>query len=314
MIRTGQMIRLVEVGPDRDGQRLDNFLITELKGVPRTLIYRIIRKGEVRVNGGRCKPMRKLRQGDTVRIPPVRTGEKAQIAVPDWALQRIRDAIIHRDKDLLVIDKPAGMAVHGGSGLAWGLIDGLRQAWPDAYFELVHRLDRETSGCLAVARSGAALKHFSKQFRRGEAVKDYLCLVEGRLPEAVVRVEAPLRKIASGERRTVTVDESGKPAVTVFHLLQHLAVKPHGASYLRAELLTGRTHQIRAHARHIGLPLAGDELYSSPDALDRWRKRGLSRLFLHAQRLQLAGRNGETIETSAPLPEDLADVLSRAGG
>jgi 23S rRNA pseudouridine955/2504/2580 synthase len=314
MTPPGNTVRVVEIGPDRDGQRLDNFLIAELKGVPRTLIYRIIRKGQVRVNGGRSKPMRKLRQGDSVRIPPLRTGQKADIPVPEWARELVVSAIVHKDEDLLVIDKPAGVAVHAGSGLGWGLIDVLRQTWPEEYFELVHRLDRETSGCLAVARSGQALKHFAEQFRQSEAGKDYLCLVEGRLPEAVVRVNAPLRKITAGDRRMVVVDEEGKRAITVFHLLDHLAVPPAGASYLRVELLTGRTHQIRAHARHLGLPLAGDELYGSPEALERWRRRGLNRLFLHAQRLQLTGRNGEVIVASAPLPAELAKVLSHAGG
>ncbi|MCW8872825.1 MAG: RluA family pseudouridine synthase [Xanthomonadales bacterium] len=300
-------VRMVHVDADRQGQRVDNFLSNLLKGVPRAAVYRMIRTGQVRINGGRCKPATRLEAGDEVRVPPAHTRGQREVIVSDNVLVQVREAILHEDKDLLVVNKPAGMAVHAGSGLPWGLIDALRQDRPGEYLELAHRLDRETSGCLVLARNGPALNHLSAQFREGLVRKFYLCLMDGRLPEDLVEVDAPLSRTDAESRGPVVVQPDGKPARTRFRLLERF----HGASYVEAELLTGRTHQIRAHARHIGLPLAGDAKYSDRESLKRWKKQGLGRLFLHAHRLGLGAPSGEHMEFNAVLPGSLREVLDR---
>jgi len=301
-------VRSVRVDSDREGQRLDNFLASFLKGVPRAAIYRLIRTGRVRVNGGRAKPSSRLSEGDEVRIPPARTRDSREADVSDRVRSQLREKILYEDQNLLVIDKPAGMAVHAGSGLAWGVIDALRQDRPGDFLELAHRLDRETSGCLVLARNGRALGHLAAQFRAGSVRKYYLCLMEGRLPQALVEVAAPLtRQSGDAGARPVRIAADGKPSLTRFRLLQEFA----DCSYVEAELMTGRTHQIRAHARHIGQPLAGDARYADRDSLRRWRERGLKRLFLHAYRLALIAPSGESLEFDAPLPEELRDVLNR---
>lgn len=300
-------VRLVRVDADRQGQRVDNFLSNLLKGVPRAAVYRMIRTGQVRINGSRCKPATRLAVGDEVRVPPARTREQHEALVAEPIRKQMREAILHQDRDLLVVNKPAGMAVHAGSGLPWGLIDALRQDRPGEYLELAHRLDRETSGCLVLARNGPALNHLSSQFRDGSVRKYYLCLMDGRLPEDLVEVDAPLSRSAAESRGPVVVQEDGKPSRTRFRLLQRYRY----CSYVEAELLTGRTHQIRAHARHLGLPLAGDARYADRNALKRWKKRGLGRLFLHAHRLGLSAPSGEHMEFNAPLPDALREVLDR---
>jgi len=300
-------VRIVRVDPDRAGQRVDNFLSTLLKGVPRAAVYRMIRTGQVRINGGRCKPATRLEAGDQVRVPPAQTRPQRDAEVSEAVRQQLRDAILYEDDDLLVVNKPAGMAVHAGSGLPWGLIDALRQDRPGQYLELAHRLDRETSGCLVLARSGAALGHLSELFRSGSVRKYYLCLLDGRLPEDLVEVDAPLAREEGEARAPVSVQEDGKPSRTRFRLLQRYR----DCSYVEAELFSGRTHQIRAHARHIGLPLAGDARYADREAGKRWKKRGLGRLFLHAHRLALQAPSGEQLELDAPLPDDLRRVLDR---
>ena len=302
-------VRLETVSADQAGQRLDNFLARHLKGVPRSMVYRLIRTGQVRINGGRCKPSRRLECGDVVRIPPARTAQRDEIVVPERAVELLRERVLYRDDDLLVIDKPSGMAVRAGSGLAWGVIDVLRQIEPGAYVELAHRLDRETSGCLVLARNGAALKVLSAQFREGRVDKRYLCLLHGRLAEAVVEVDAPLARVAAqGGERAVEVVPEGKPARTRFRLLEAYR----DASYVEAELLTGRTHQIRAHARHLGMPLAGDGKYASRESARHWRSLGLKRIFLHAHALEIEGADGESQHFSCPLPDELRKVLDRS--
>lgn len=301
-------VRIVKVDADHQGQRVDNFVTAQLKGVPRSAIYRMIRTGQVRINGGRCKAVSRLQRGDDVRIPPARTRGGDNPVVSETVRQQVEKAILYEDKDLLVINKPSGMAVHAGSGLSWGLIDALRQSRPDGYYELVHRLDRETSGCLLIARSGAALKHLAAQFSGGLARKRYLCLLSGQIREGLVKVDAPLEKAegGAGARRRVVVTESGKPALTHFHRLQVYA----DCSYVEAELFTGRTHQIRAHASFIGLPLAGDELYSGRALARAWKKRGLKRIFLHAHRLGFSSPSGEDMDFDAILPPELKSVLN----
>lgn len=300
-------VRLVRVDSDHQGQRLDNFLAGQLKGVPKAAVYKMIRTGQVRINGGRARPASRLEQGDEVRIPPARTRESHAAAVSASVRQRLRETILYEDRDVLVINKPAGMAVHAGSGLPWGLIEALRQDRPGEYLELAHRLDRETSGCLLLARNGAALGHLTGQFRDGTVRKHYLCLLDGRLPEDLVEVDAPLSRTDVEFRGPMEVQEDGKKARTRFRLLQRYR----DCSYVEAELLTGRTHQIRAHARHLGMPLAGDVKYSSREAVKRWKSRGLGRLFLHAHRLVFSALSGEPMAFDAPLPEPLRAVLNR---
>ena len=308
--KNNQGVRLVRVSRDHQGQRLDNFLAAQLKGVPRSAVYRMIRTGQVRINGGRAKPATRLAEADEVRIPPARIRGDRAMAVSDRVRGQLRHAIVHEDADFLVVDKPAGMAVHAGSGLPWGLIDALRQDRDGEYLELAHRLDRETSGCLVLARNGRALAHLAAGFREGRIRKFYLCLMTGRLPQAVVEVDAPLAKRGEGSEALVEVDDEGKPSFTRFRRLRQFD----DCCYAEAELLTGRTHQIRAHARHIGMPLAGDRKYADRGSLKRWRERGLQRIFLHSHRLVLEAPDGRELEFHAPLPGSLREVLDRLEG
>jgi 23S rRNA pseudouridine955/2504/2580 synthase len=208
---------------------------------------------------------------------------------------------------MLVVDKPSGMAVHSGSGLAWGLIDVVRRIRPDGAVELVHRLDRETSGCVVLARSGEALRHLSAEFREGRVSKHYLCLLDGVMQEQAVEVDVPLAKSRSGEQSKMRAGQDGKPARTRFQLLQAYP----DCSYVEAELFTGRTHQIRVHAQHLGLPLAGDDRYGDRASVRQWRARGLKRTFLHAHRLGLVRPDGREAVFDAPLPQDLRRVLDQ---
>jgi 23S rRNA pseudouridine955/2504/2580 synthase len=302
--------RVVTVGEAHNRQRLDNFLMTLLKGVPRSHVYRVTRRGEVRVNGGRAKPSHKLQAGDRVRIPPLRTAEAPErIRLPLWEA-RLRDAVLFEGEGLLVLNKPSGIAVHGGSGIAAGVIEVLRaQRGDDGFLELVHRLDKETSGCLMLAMRPALLKSLQAALRERRIDKHYLLLVRGLWPRARQRIEAPLANTRDGGERATVVDEQGRPAVTEFTLLEHLA----GASLLRARLHTGRTHQIRAHAAWAGHPLAGDGRYGDAgfNRLLR-REHGLERLFLHAESLSIPGP--PPLSLRAPLPPELQAVLASLRG
>ena len=300
-------VQLVKVSADRDGQRLDNFLSARLKGLPRSAVYRMIRTGQVRINGGRCKPSTRLCESDEVRIPPARIREQGKTVVSEQVCSQIRGAVLFKNSDVLVLNKPSGMAVHGGSGLPWGLIDVVRQIFPGEYCELAHRLDRETSGCLVLARNGKTLKHLTGLFRDGRVQKFYLCLLDGEMKDPVIEVDAPLKKVQAGAERQMEVNAEGKPALTRFRRLQAFA----GCTYAEAELLTGRTHQIRVHARHMGMPLAGEARYASKESVKQWKKKGLHRVFLHAQRLSFETSSGEEMEFNAPLPENLKAVLDR---
>jgi 23S rRNA pseudouridine955/2504/2580 synthase len=299
-------VRKVQVPEERDGQRIDNFLAGQLKGVPKSLIYRIVRTGQVRVNGKRAKPDTRVNGGDEVRIPPVRVARPGELApAPTKQVERVEEAIIFEDADYLVLNKPAGVASHGGSGVSFGAIELLRAARPDETLELVHRLDRDTSGVLVLARKRKALLDLQGLIRDNDTTKQYLALLSGHPPRAKFDVNAPLRKsILQGGERMVRVDDLGKPALTSFKIIDTFA----DASFAEVKLHTGRTHQIRVHALHAGFPVAGDEKYGSKETNHRLRAFGLRRLFLHAARFEFA-RNGKTYSFSAPLAGELAGVL-----
>ncbi|MFZ5660185.1 MAG: 23S rRNA pseudouridine(955/2504/2580) synthase RluC [Pseudomonadota bacterium] len=306
--------RQYTVGPEDAGQRIDNFLMRTFKNVPKSHVYKMLRGGEVRVNKGRIKATYRLAAGDVVRLPPVRQ-EPAPAGGPGRAPVRrdLEDAILYEDPALLVINKPAGLAVHGGSGLSYGLIESLRAARPEAPFlELVHRLDRDTSGCLIVAKKRSALRSLHEQLRLGQMDKHYLVLVRGAWRGGARQVSTPLRKsvLRSGERM-VQVDASGKEAATRFVPLRAFPQ----ASLLRAELDTGRTHQIRVHLQSIGHPVAGDDKYGDPDFNQRMASLGLKRLFLHAAHLNFMHPvKGERLLIDAGLPAELEKVLEHLEG
>ena len=311
-------VRHILVDEESAGQRLDNYLFRELKGVPKTHIYRIIRSGEVRRNKGRIAADDRVQTGDLLRIPPIRLSERAaeKAAMPVPA----RDfPVIHEDEAFLALDKPAGVAVHGGSGVSFGVIEQMRRARPDARFlELVHRLDRETSGLLLIAKKKSALKALQDQFRERETGKTYLALVKGRWPDRLKVLDQPLHKylLPDGERR-VKVVEPGHPdamrAVTLVKVQRHLAPPagleaacPDGMSLLEVTIKTGRTHQIRVHLSHAGHPIASDDKYGDFELNRLLTKAGLRRMFLHAWRLRLAHPiSGQAMELHSELPSEL---------
>jgi 23S rRNA pseudouridine955/2504/2580 synthase len=303
-------VQWLDIDADQAGQRIDNFLLNYLKGVPKSRIYRILRKGEVRVNRGRIRPGYRLQSGDQLRLPPIRVSETKEPGVPGQAQQDLQNRILYEDERLLVLDKPSGMAVHGGSGLRFGVIEALRALRPDAYYlELVHRLDRETSGCLMIAKKRSELRALHGLLRDGGITKRYLLLAQGDCSAEPRRIDEPLLKnqLRSGER-VVRVHPEGKPAVTHFRLLENLSQ----ASYLEADLETGRTHQIRVHAAYSGHPLAGDERYGDKTFNGIMRDLGLNRLFLHAHYLSFRIPDSDrSIEVSAPLAADLRLVLDK---
>lgn len=304
-------VRFVEIAPERAGQRIDNFLITALKGVPKSRIYRLLRKGEVRVNKGRVKATYRLVAGDRVRIPPVRVAEAGDNVPPsERVLQRIEASILLEEKGFLVLNKPSGIAVHGGSGLSYGVIEALRVSRPDApYLELVHRLDRDTSGCLVIAKRRSVLRELHRLLREDDGMeKHYLALVKGRWQGGERRITAALRKntLRSGERVVVVDPIEGKPSLSLFRPLSRYK----NATLVDVTLKTGRTHQIRVHAQSIGQPIAGDDKYGDDGFSGQLRKQGLKRLFLHAHTLafRLPGIEDE-IRVTAPLSDELTAVL-----
>ena len=301
---------------DQAGQRIDNYLLTRLKGAPRTLIYRILRKGEVRVNKGRIKPEYRLQAGDAVRIPPVRLPEAdAPALVGQGILNALQAGILYQDKGLIVVNKPAGLAVHGGSGLNFGVIEAMRQLFPAEaqQLELVHRLDRDTSGCLMIARKRSMLRHLHAALRGdgpGKAVdKCYLALVRGRWPSHLKKVHAPLLKnnLRSGERM-VEVNPDGKESLTEFRVIQRFGDL---ATLVEARPITGRTHQIRVHARHAGHPIAGDAKYGDDEFSRLIREKGGKRLFLHAISLDAELPDGERLQVRAEPGEIWERTLGR---
>lgn len=305
-------VQFLSVPDDVAGQRIDNFLLTALKGAPRTLIYRILRKGEVRVNKGRIKPEYRLQIGDIIRVPPIRLSPEdanpvrpAQGAVKDLATR-----IIYEQDGLLVLNKPAGLAVHGGSGVAWGVIEALRVLRPDEpNIELIHRLDKDTSGLLMVAQKRSVLRAYHELLRDGKMEKVYVALLVGRLKGSTHKVDAPLHKntLPNGERM-MRVSREGKEALTEFRVIEHIG----NFTLVEARPKTGRTHQIRVHAQHLGHPLVADEKYGNDAINKEMRAFGATRLFLHARELKipLAGQD-KKLSLLCDIEPDLDEVLER---
>src|SRR5690606_7662329 len=306
-------VQMLEVSPELAGQRIDNFLRTQLKGVPKTLIYRILRKGEVRVNKGRIKPEYKLQAGDVVRVPPLRMAERDEdVPLAQGLLDRLEAAIVYEDNALIVLNKPSGIAVHGGSGLSFGVIEALRQLRPDAReLELVHRLDRDTSGLLMIAKKRSMLRHLHQALRGDGVDKRYMALVRGRWETGTKQVNAPLLKntLRSGERMVEVTDE-GKEALTLFRVLRRFG---DFATLVEARPITGRTHQIRVHARHAGHAIAGDNKYGDEEFSGLIRELGGKRLFLHACALRVSLPDGGELSVEAPVDETWARTLERLG-
>jgi 23S rRNA pseudouridine955/2504/2580 synthase len=300
----------LSVDEDSAGQRLDNYLVRELKGVPKTRLYRAMRKGEIRVNKGRVKADYRLVAGDLVRIPPLhRPSPTTPAPVPRYWAEQIAQRVIYEDERLLVINKPSGLAVHGGSGLSFGLIESLRQLRPDdRYLELVHRLDRDTSGVIMIARRPAILRELHRQLREDKIDKRYLALVAGSWPKNLRVVDAPLEKnvLKSGERM-VRVAKEGKRSITEFSIVERFAQ----ATLIEAKPVTGRTHQIRVHARHAGFPLLGDDKYSDERTNAVCKSLGLGRLFLHARSLRISLPETGALLLQAPLDLDLENILNK---
>lgn len=303
--------RIIEVAAANEGQRIDNYLLTQLKGVPKSRIYRILRTGEVRVNSGRIKPTYRVKAGDAIRIPPLRMSEEEAPARPgDRVLERVNASILFEDKGLLVVNKPPGLAVHGGSGLSYGLIEALRALRPEAPFlELGHRLDRDTSGCIVIAKKRSVLRAFHELLREGGSDKRYLALLKGRWRGGERRVDAPLLKnVTQSGERMVKVSPEGKQALTIFRPLTVFK----DATLVEAELITGRTHQVRVHAAHIGHPIAGDDKYGDEAFNKHMTEVGLKRLFLHASAVSFTlPESGQVVSVSAPLGDELRSVLDR---
>lgn len=302
-------VQWLEVTDANSEQRLDNFLIGFLKGVPKTRIYRMVRKGEVRVNKGRVDVSYKLVIGDIVRIPPVRVAEAADEVIVQPALKfSLENQILYEDDGFIVLNKPSGFAVHGGSGVSGGIIEALRQIRPQQKFlELVHRLDKETSGCLLIAKKRSALRVLHEMFRGDGIQKTYLALLSGQFKRKSQRVDVPLLKnVAQGGERMVVVSQAGKPAETLFTRLKAFRE----ATLVHAAPKTGRTHQIRVHAAWLGHPIVGDDRYGEDNVNKAFKQRGYKRLFLHAEQLRFAHPlTGAPLHFNAPLPADLQTLL-----
>jgi 23S rRNA pseudouridine955/2504/2580 synthase len=304
-------VQFITISADNAGQRIDNFLLSLEKGVPKSRIYRAIRKGEVRVNKGRIKQTYKLHLGDSVRVPPLRVAEKETMTTVSNSLtEQLQQAILLEDDDLLVINKPSGLAVHAGSQITQGLIEAMRILRADlTSLELVHRLDRDTSGCLLLAKNRSALLNLQQQMLEHDMNKRYLTLLKGSWGMEQKTVDAPLQKntVSSGERM-VRVDPTGKHAESLFIPIECFPE----AQLTEVVIFTGRTHQIRVHAQHIGHPLSGDEKYGERDFNKAMKQMGLKRLFLHAWKLGIHHpTSGEPLMIEAPIPEQLSATLEQ---
>ncbi len=304
-------VQYLTIEADFAGQRIDNFLVARLKSVPKTHIYRILRKGEVRVNKKRVQPSYRLQADDRVRLPPLQIDTEKEPEIPHhYAVKTLAQRILYEDKNLLIINKPAGMAVHGGSGVRIGIVETLRNMYPKLpNLELAHRLDLDTSGCLILAKKHSILREVHELLREGKMTKIYWTLTKGHWKKSELRVDVSLRKnqLQSGER-IVRVDKEGKSSLTVFHPLETF----NDAMLMEATLHTGRTHQIRVHAQYRGHPVAGDEKYGDHEFNKLMRQRGLKRLFLHACRVEfLLPSTGQHIKVEAPLDADLEACLQQ---
>ncbi len=309
---SGHGVRVVRIDAEGAGQRVDNLLLRELKGVPRSRVYSMLRKGEVRVNGGRIRASHRLDAGDEVRLPPWRGSDAgAAMAAPSSSLSgRLIAGILYDDRDLLVMDKPSGLAVHGGSGIHLGLVEALRQLRPEfAKLELVHRIDRDTSGVVLLAKRRSVLRVLHTVLRERLANKRYLALVEGEWPGHLQQLDAPLERYLGGNgERFVRVSGSGKPSLTRVRVMRRLV----GATLIEASPETGRTHQIRVHLAAAGHPILGDPKYADAPALSRHAAMGVARLCLHAASIEVPdwSGQGEVRSFEAPLPEDMASVIA----
>lgn len=303
-----QTARLIEVSEDYEGQRLDNFLLRELGKVPRSLVYRLLRKGEVRVNKGRKKPDYRLAQGDLVRVPPrqaIEAAQKPRVGVSDALRDTLNSAVLFEDEWLIALNKPVGLPVHAGSGIETGLIEALRLIRESASLELVHRLDRGTSGCLLIARNRKRLLPLQDAFRQRRTRKVYLALVHGEFTEDAVTVSAPLRRFTlPNDERRVEVHPQGREAVSHFQRLQQFA----HCALVQVHIETGRTHQIRVHARHLGHPLVGDDKYGDRAADRALHLPGPARLFLHAAQLELECE--PAVQVTAPVDAHWQQVMA----
>ncbi|MCG9682768.1 23S rRNA pseudouridine(955/2504/2580) synthase RluC [Vibrio sp. Isolate23] len=302
-------VQFVDIDEDMAGQRIDNFLRNQLKSIPKSMVYRILRKGEVRVNKKRIKAEYKLKAGDLVRIPPVTIEEKQDEVAPSVKLNKVAELehmIIHEDEHMLILNKPSGTAVHGGSGLKFGAIEALRALRPQARFlELVHRIDRDTSGILLVAKKRSALRHLQAQFREKTVQKYYFALVMGQWKSSCKVVKAPLLK--NEVNSIVRVNPQGKPSETRFKIIEKLA----DATLIQASPITGRTHQIRVHTQYTGHPIAWDDRYGDRRFDAYTAKVGLDRLFLHAANIKFQHpSNDEWMEISAPMEPKLEKALA----
>jgi 23S rRNA pseudouridine955/2504/2580 synthase len=303
-------VSYLHISSEFAGQRIDNFLHTHLKGVPKSHVYRILRKGEVRINKGRVQPTYRLQENDVLRLPPIRQTTENNPVIHKDNLHYLSQSILYEDKHLFIINKPAGIAVHGGSGVSFGVIEGLRALYPQLSLELVHRLDRETSGCLMISKKRSILKQLHQQLQTGNIQKHYLALVQGQWNPQMKEVDLPLLKnvVQSGER-IVRVDQNGKPAHTQIFIEKSFK----DATLLRLHPTTGRTHQIRVHTAHFKHPIAGDEKYGD-EPFNHFMRQNyeLKRLFLHALHLSFyLPEIDYSLAIDAPLPPALETVLKK---
>lgn len=312
MLVNNNGVSQVTISEAQAGQRIDNFLLKHLKGVPKSHIYRLLRSGQIRINSGRKKPHYKLQAGDTLRLPPIHMDEGQDTLVPESVMQSLKQAIIFENDDIIAINKPSGIAVHKGSGLRFGIIEAFRQLIPEQPLELVHRLDRETSGCLLLAKNRQILARLHELLRHEKTVyieKTYIALLDGLWQGENRTIDIGMSKIKRGGEHIMQIDKDGDRAISHFSPLELFDHDTHPCSLMKITIETGRTHQIRAHAQHTGHPVAGDSKYGDKASNRLFRELGLKRLFLHAQQLYLPLANPISIQ--APVSDDLSTLIEK---